>query len=72
MSWIIPDWIGRTRKDGFGYCVFGKVIDGMDIVDKIKGVKTGEGTLERKSGADRSNTVPVEDVVIKSVKRAEK
>jgi cyclophilin family peptidyl-prolyl cis-trans isomerase len=61
-----------NAKDGFGYCVFGKVIDGMDIVDKIKGVKTGEGTLERKSGADRSNTVPVEDVVIKSVKRAEK
>jgi cyclophilin family peptidyl-prolyl cis-trans isomerase len=59
-------------KDGFGYCVFGKVIDGMDVVDKIKGVKTGEGTLERKSGADRSNTVPVEDVVIKSVQRVEK
>jgi cyclophilin family peptidyl-prolyl cis-trans isomerase len=61
-----------NAKDGFGYCVFGKVIDGMDVVDKIKGVKTGEGTLERKSGADRSNTVPVEDVVIRSIKRAEK
>jgi cyclophilin family peptidyl-prolyl cis-trans isomerase len=59
-------------KDGFGYCVFGKVIDGMDVVDKIKSVKTGEGTLERKSGADRTTTVPVEDVVIKSVKRADK
>ena len=25
---------------GFGYCVFGKVIEGMDVVDKIKGVAT--------------------------------
>jgi cyclophilin family peptidyl-prolyl cis-trans isomerase len=61
-----------NAKDGFGYCVFGKVVEGMDVVDKIKGVRTAEGTLERKSGADRSNTVPVEDVLIKSVKRVEK
>jgi peptidyl-prolyl cis-trans isomerase B (cyclophilin B) len=26
---------------GWGYCVFGKVVDGMDVVNKIKGVKTG-------------------------------
>ena len=26
---------------GFGYCVFGKVVSGMDVVDKIKGVRTG-------------------------------
>jgi cyclophilin family peptidyl-prolyl cis-trans isomerase len=59
-------------KDGVGYCVFGKVIEGMDTVDKIKNVRTGEGTLETKTGADKSNTVPVEDVVIKSVRRVEK
>lgn len=58
-------------KDGVGYCVFGKVIEGMEVVDKIKAVRTGEGTLDRKDGADKSNTVPAEDVVIKSVKRVD-
>lgn len=28
-------------SQGWGYCVFGKVVDGMDVVNKIKGVKTG-------------------------------
>jgi cyclophilin family peptidyl-prolyl cis-trans isomerase len=42
-----------------GYCVFGKVIKGMDVVDKIKAVET------RGQAA-----VPVTDVVIKSVRRA--
>jgi peptidyl-prolyl cis-trans isomerase B (cyclophilin B) len=41
---------------GWGYCVFGKVIEGMDVVDKIEGVKTA------KSGFH--DDVPVEDVVI--------
>src|SRR5690606_9947526 len=27
-------------QDGWGYCVFGKVVDGTDVVDKIKAVKT--------------------------------
>lgn len=44
--------------DGFGYCVFGEVIAGMDVVDQIKQVKTG-----RSQGHD---DVPVEDVVIES------
>ena len=51
---------GETER-GWGYCVFGKVIDGTDVVDKIKGVKTGN-----KGG---HQDVPVEDVVIE---RAEK
>jgi peptidyl-prolyl cis-trans isomerase B (cyclophilin B) len=43
-------------QDGWGYCVFGRVVDGMDVVNAIKGVKTGS----RNGHQD----VPVEDVVI--------
>src|SRR5438309_11117831 len=42
--------------NGWGYCVFGKVIDGMDVVDKIKKVPT-------TSKAGHQN-VPVDHVVI--------
>jgi peptidyl-prolyl cis-trans isomerase B (cyclophilin B) len=42
--------------NGWGYCVFGKVVEGADIVDKIEGVKTGN--------ARGHQDVPVEDVVI--------
>lgn len=53
--------LNRERsEDGVGYCVFGRVIEGMDTVDKIKEVKT-----ENKG---RHQAVPVEDVVIKSVR----
>ena len=45
--------------DGWGYCVFGKVTDGMDVVDKIKGVDTGNKGYHQD--------VPLEDVVIESV-----
>jgi len=41
---------------GWGYCVFGKIVEGRDVVDKIKQVKTGK----RGGHAD----VPVEDVII--------
>jgi cyclophilin family peptidyl-prolyl cis-trans isomerase len=50
--------------EGFGYCVFGKVIEGMDVVDKIRVVKTG-----RLAGY---KDVPLEPVVIESIRRAGK
>ena len=46
-------------QDGWGYCVFGKVVDGFDVVDKIRAVKTTRTGMF----AD----VPVEDVVIEKV-----
>ncbi|MDH5181793.1 MAG: peptidylprolyl isomerase [Gammaproteobacteria bacterium] len=45
--------------DGYGYCVFGEVTDGMDVVDAIKKVAT--------AGRGMHQDVPVEDVVIISV-----
>ena len=40
----------------YGYCVFGKVVEGMDVVDKIAGVKTGSRGFHKD--------VPVDNVVI--------
>jgi len=51
-------------QDGVGYCVFGKVTKGMDVVDKIKAVKCEANPYNR-----REISSPLEDVVIKSVKR---
>ena len=48
-----------ATSQGFGYCVFGKVIDGKEVVDRIGKVKTGS-----QAGYQ---DVPVEDVVIESV-----
>ncbi|MGE5490994.1 MAG: peptidylprolyl isomerase, partial [Actinomycetota bacterium] len=41
---------------GWGYCVFGQVVEGLDVVDKIKAVRTGNKGFHQD--------VPVEDVVI--------
>ena len=41
---------------GWGYCVFGEVVEGLDVVDKIRAVKTGN-----KGG---HQDVPAEDVII--------
>lgn len=47
------------NTSGWGYCVFGEVVEGMDVVDKIKAVKT----TSRMGHQD----VPEEDVVMESV-----
>jgi cyclophilin family peptidyl-prolyl cis-trans isomerase len=51
-------------RDKVGYAVFGKVIAGMDVVDKIKEVETATRGDHEK--------VPVKDVVIRSVRRVAK
>lgn len=50
-----------NAKDKVGYCVFGRVVGGMDVVDKIKGVRT--------ANRNGQSNVPVEDVKIMSVRR---
>ncbi|MEO8005067.1 MAG: peptidylprolyl isomerase [Betaproteobacteria bacterium] len=45
-----------ANADGFGYCVFGTVVEGRDVVDKIKAVQTGTRGFHQD--------VPKEDVVI--------
>jgi len=52
------DFLNHTAPtaQGWGYCVFGKVVDGTDVVDRIRKVKTGS-----KGG---HQDVPVEDVII--------
>lgn len=59
------DFLNFTSEtsNGWGYCVFGKVVEGLDIVDKIK--KTA--TTSRAGHQD----VPVENVVIEKVVIAE-
>jgi len=41
---------------GWGYCVFGRVVEGTEVVDRIKGVKTGSKGMHQD--------VPLEDVII--------
>lgn len=55
------DFLNHTAKttQGWGYCVFGKVVEGTDVVDKIKGVATGSSGFHQD--------VPTEAVVIEKV-----
>ncbi|GEK72892.1 MULTISPECIES: peptidylprolyl isomerase [Halomonas] len=52
------DFLNHRGKNlqGWGYCVFGEVVEGMDVVERIKGV----ATTRRGMHAD----VPAEDVII--------
>ncbi|WJG10645.1 peptidylprolyl isomerase B [Aliiglaciecola sp. LCG003] len=49
--------------DGWGYCVFAEVTDGMDVVNKIKAVKTSRNGMH--------DDVPVEDVIIQKAEITE-
>lgn len=53
-----------TTRRGWGYAVFGKVVEGKQVVDEISQVRTG-------SGGSFARDVPVEPVVIVSVIRLE-
>lgn len=55
------DFLNHRSKspDGWGYCVFGEVVEGMETVDKIKSVET----TSRAGHQD----VPVDDVIINKV-----
>ena len=58
------DFLDRANsRDKVGYCVFGRVIEGMDVVDKIRKVETG-------AKGQFSEDCPKEDVVIKSIRVA--
>ena len=49
-------FLNYPGQDGWGYCVFGKVVEGKEVVDAIRKVKTGN-----RSGFQN---VPLEDVII--------
>ena len=52
--------VWAARPDDFGYAVFGRVLEGMDVVDKI--------AVSRVAPRDGMDTVPVTPVLIKSVR----
>ena len=51
----------NTTPQGYGYAVFGRIVDGMDVVDDISRVRT--------TRVDRMNDVPRENVVIRTIRR---
>ena len=53
----------NTTQQGYGYAVFGRVVDGMDVVDDISRVRT--------TRVDRMNDVPRENVVIHTIRRVD-
>jgi cyclophilin family peptidyl-prolyl cis-trans isomerase len=72
-------FLDHPGQTGWGYCVFGRVVEGMDVVDKIAGVATGAGQGKLLNGDSSLESTPyvdaplgdcpVENVVITSVSR---
>ena len=64
--------------DGHGYAVFGEVIEGMEVVNKIKMVEVGTGYLNslrpdgRVASGPHQNVPLIDPVVIKSIRREPK
>ena len=57
-----PSFNHRDRsRNGFGYAVFGRVVEGMDVVDEIAGV--------RVTRVDGMRNVPRENIVIQTIRR---
>lgn len=56
------DFLNHTNPtpNGWGYAVFGKVVEGTDVVDTLKGAKTGNKGFHQD--------VPVEDLIIESAR----
>lgn len=52
-----------ATPQGYGYCVFGRVVGGQDVVDKIRKVSTGTRGMH--------GDVPLDDVIIKSAEIVE-
>jgi len=57
-------FLNAPGQDGWGYAVFGKVVDGMDVINKIKDIPTGSGGMF-------STDVPKTMVIIEKVTVAE-
>ena len=55
-----------ATPDGYGYCVFGKVVEGMDVLDKIGNLEVHD--VDVKDGPPLQN-VPVTPVLIQSIRR---
>ncbi|MDU8924728.1 peptidylprolyl isomerase [Pasteurellaceae bacterium LIM206] len=59
LDYRAKEMFDREVVQEWGYAVFGEVVEGMDVVDKIKGVKTGNAGFHQD--------VPKEDIIITSV-----
>ncbi len=58
------DFLNYPGQDGWGYCAFGRVVDGMDVVERVEGVET------RANPAMGESSAPVNPPHIIAAKRA--